>query len=127
GEIDVGEIAYRQDPVRHDAEHQDAAHDERRGDRPANEQFGDVHEGASLPPTSLTFVPGTRRSWPSVTTFSPGCSPFWMMVSCSVPRLTVTSRDSTVISDLTTNTYWPCCPLWMAAEGTMMALGCVAR
>jgi hypothetical protein len=26
---------------------------------------------------------------------------------------------------LTTKTYWPCCPLWSAADGTTIALGSV--
>ena len=94
GEIDVGEIAHRQLLVGHRAEDHGAQHQERRGDRPRDEERRDVHR---VPPTSAlslteTVVPAVRRSWPSVTTTSPGFSPSRMTVPPSTVRSTTTLR-----------------------------------
>ncbi len=81
GEVDVREIAHRQQPVRHQPEGQDPQHDERRHDRPPDEQRGDVHlspsiaRAGSAEPFTSTGAPFTSRTWPSVTTSSPGRTP----------------------------------------------------
>ena len=63
------------------AEHQDAQHEQRRRDRPLDEECREVHGAPSvsgrvvaLCPLTLMRLPGTSRSWPSVTTVSPGSS-----------------------------------------------------
>src|SRR5439155_7593583 len=108
-EVDVRYIAHRQQPVGHDAEEQDADHDEGRHDGTLDEQIGDVHGRFSVagPPAagfSSTLAPGTSRICPSVTTFSPGCTPLSITDSCPRVRPTTTGRDSTVESGRTTKT-----------------------
>src|SRR5439155_24289920 len=58
-----------------------------------------------------TRVPGTNRSWPSVTTRSPACTPCRTTVVGPRAKATTTGRDSTVESGFTTKTY---CPFWPA-------------
>src|SRR5262249_33812905 len=83
-----------------------------------------------LPPGPLTstFAPGTRRAWPSVTTFSPGWRPDATIVSLPWVRATTTRRFSTVASGFTTNTYDVFCwPAWTDWDGTRMASASVGR
>src|SRR5581483_1616718 len=72
-----------------------------------------------------TFMPGARRNWPSVTTFSPASMPFRMTVSPPTVLPETTDRDSARRSDLTTKTYCPDCPVCTACDGTTTALACV--
>ena len=76
GIVDGRQVAHRQLPVGDDAEDEDADHDQRRHDRPADEQLGEVHvaPARALSPEALicTFEPDRSRSCPSVTTRSPG-------------------------------------------------------
>ena len=44
----------------------------------------------------LTLVPGISRSWPSVTTVSPGLTPLLITDSSPLVRSTATVRSSTV-------------------------------
>ena len=73
-EVDRRQIAHRQQPIGHHAEDDDPQHDEGRGDRPLDEHRREIHDATSGAAASLTLIrlPGTRRSWPSVTTVSPG-------------------------------------------------------
>ena len=73
GEVDRRQIADRQQLIRHHAEDADAQHDERRRNRPLDEELGEIHDPAFAPLASrmLTRLPGTSRRWPSVTTVSP--------------------------------------------------------
>ncbi len=85
GKVDNRQVADRQQPVRHRAEHQNTQHDERRRDRTLDEERGEVHGStfwlaAPGPDLMLTLVPGTRRSWPSVTTVSSGFRPLSTIV-----------------------------------------------
>src|SRR5256714_14395598 len=81
-EVDVREIAHRQEAVGHHPEHEDAQHDECRHDRPPDEQPGDAHlspsmaRAGSAEPFTSTGAPFTSRTWPSVTTSSPGRTPW---------------------------------------------------
>ena len=67
---------------------------------------------------SITFAPGTSRSCPFVTTFSPGITPFSMMLSCPTVRPTATPRSSAEPSSFTTKTCGPSCPMEIALAGT---------
>ena len=49
-----------------------------------------------------TFAPGRRRSWPSVTTISPGLMPSAISVKSPELRVIFTGRSSTVWSAFTT-------------------------
>ena len=98
-EVDVGQVAHRQQPEAHDAEEEDRRHQQRGEDRTADEEVG-AHAGF----LTSTFAPGTSRSCPSVTTRSPGLSPLPITISLASRRATSTGRDSTVESALTTNT-----------------------
>src|SRR3989449_9157059 len=118
-EVDVREIAHGQEPEAHDPEEQDGGHEERRQDRPADEEVG-AHEG--LGGLVSTFAPGTSRSWPSVTTRSPARRPCSMMVSAPRRVPGATGRDSTVASGFTTKTNGPCWPGWIACDGTTIAV-----
>ena len=44
GKVDRRQVADRQQPIRHHAEHGDAQHDERRRDRPLDEERGEIHD-----------------------------------------------------------------------------------
>ena len=60
GKIDVGQIADRQQAIAHDAEDQDAGHDQRGHDRPLDEDLGDIHDRSSCAPVGRglrTFGP----------------------------------------------------------------------
>src|SRR5581483_3753752 len=95
-EVDVGQVADGQRTISGNAEEQDADHDERRHHRPGDEDLVDVHD------FTLTFAPGASRSWPSVTTVSPGATLPCTTTRLSTARPTVTGRNSTVESDFTT-------------------------
>ncbi len=56
GEIHVGQVAHRQEPVAHDPEEENAQHDEGGHDGPADEQLGDAH-GVG-PPAAATAALG---------------------------------------------------------------------
>src|SRR5207245_91242 len=118
-EDDVREMAQGQEPEAHDPEEQDGGHEERRQDRPSDEEFG-AHE--VLGGLISTFAPGTSRSWPSVTTRSPARRPCSMMVSAPRRVPGATGRDSTVASGFTTKTNGPCWPGWIACDGTTIAV-----
>src|SRR6266705_372462 len=81
GKVHVREVAHRKQPVGHQPEHQDAYHDERRHDGSLDEELGNAHLSASssragsATPLTSTGAPETRRTWPSVTTSSPGRTP----------------------------------------------------
>src|SRR2546422_6020499 len=81
GEVHVRQVAHGQQAVGHDPEQQDAHHDERRHHGPLDEELGEVHLSASnsragsATPFTSTGAPATSRSWPSVTTSSPGRTP----------------------------------------------------
>src|SRR5206468_9520082 len=98
-EIDIGQIADGQEVIGHAAEQRDGGHQQRSRDRPANEDLGDIHD-----PT-FTLLPGMSRTWPSVTTFSPGSTPFSTATSFSVRSETVIGRCSTRLSAFRTKTY----------------------
>ena len=51
-EVDVGEIVDRQISIRHQAEDDDRERDQRRHDRAADEDFGEIHEAALCTPVS---------------------------------------------------------------------------
>ena len=94
GEVDGRQVADRQLLIGHRAEDDDAQHDQRRRDRPLDEESREVH-GVTFwvsSPLTLMWLPGTRRSWPSVTTVSPACSPFLITVSVALDRATVDRR-----------------------------------
>src|SRR2546426_7424441 len=86
GEVHVREVAHRQRSVGHDPEDEDAHHDECGHDGAFDEQLGDAHLSASTSragsatPFTSTGAPETRRTWPSVTTSSPACTP-WLMTA----------------------------------------------
>ena len=73
-------------------------HDERRGDRALDEQRCEIHESAfcAVAVLTVTRLPGTSRSWPSMTTVSPALTPSLSTVSLPAVRATVTGRISTV-------------------------------
>ena len=78
GVVHRGQVAHRQLPVGHQAEDQNAGHDQRGHDRPPDEELG-IHRTPSLRAVSAaaliwTLEPWRRRSWPSITTRSPGCT-----------------------------------------------------
>ena len=98
GEIHVRKVAHRQRPVGHEPEHRDRQHHQAGGDGPSNEDFGDVHF------LTCTRIPGARRSWPLLTTVSPGRNPFSISISEPIFVPFVTVRISTVSSGLTTKT-----------------------
>ena len=97
-EIDRRQVGDRQHAIRHHAEHDDAQRDERRRDWTLDEQGCEVHESAfcGVAPLMLMRLPGTSRSWPSVTTVSPGLTPSLRTVSAPAVRATTTGRISTV-------------------------------
>src|SRR4029450_14084219 len=83
GEVDGRQVADRQEPVRHDAEHHDPEDDQRRRDRPLDEDLGKVHDaafgaGAPGPDLMLTRRPCTRRICAAVTTVYPGITHLFM-------------------------------------------------
>src|SRR6185295_19416432 len=110
GEIDVREIAHRQQAVGHQSEHQDAQHDECRHDGPPDEQPRDVHlspsmaRAGSAEPFTSTGAPFTSRTWPSVTTSSPGRTPCAITVYAPAGRSTVTGCERAVPSWFNTKT-----------------------
>src|SRR5262249_16186422 len=107
GKVDVGQIAHRQQPIREDPEQQDRSHDQGGRNRPSYEELC-VHVSAlpSLFPGYLllisTLLPGVRRSWPSVTTRCPGCSPEAITVSSPNVQPIFTGCGCAVMSGLTT-------------------------
>src|SRR5207244_5227565 len=109
GEVDVGQIAHREQPVGHQPEHEDAHHDEGRHDGALDEQLGDAHlsppssRAASATPFTSTAAPVTSRSWPSVTTSSPPRTPCAITVYTPAVRSTVTGCERAVPSWFTTN------------------------
>src|SRR5439155_24067997 len=109
GEVDVRQIAHRQQPVGHQPEHEDPHHDERRRDGPLDEQLGDVHlsppssRAASATPFTSTAAPVTSRTWPSVTTSSPARTPCAITAYAPAVRSTVTGWERAVPSWFTTN------------------------
>src|SRR5439155_8968689 len=112
-EVHVREIAHRQEAIRHQPEHENAEHDERRRHRTANEESRDAHRTGSDPPPALvsvvgpprisTLAFGVRRSCPSVTTSAPAGTPA-ITVRLSSVRSTVTGWVAAVPSLFTTNT-----------------------
>ncbi len=96
GELDVGQIADRQRVVRHHAEQRDGEHQQRRRDGPFDERPRYVHD------STFTREPGARRMWPSVTTLSPGSTPFRTSMTSPEVSPGTTSRSSTVWSGLRT-------------------------
>src|SRR5439155_933340 len=122
-EVDVREVAHRQEPEPHDPEEQDRGHEERREDGPPDEELG-AHE--ALGGLISTLAPGTSRSWPSVTMRSPARRPCSMMVSAPRRVPGTTGRDSTVASAFTTKMKGPCWPGWIACEGTTIAVRLVS-
>ena len=60
GKSTLGRSLDRQHAVAHDAEEQDADHDERRHDRTADEELGDVHDGSPLGRLDLHLRPGRQ-------------------------------------------------------------------
>src|SRR6185503_10955676 len=137
-------------PERDDPERQDRDHDQRGHHRAMHEQRRDAAAGhrrrfrrsiggiplrrdsrsriggghAAFAPSTVTRDPGARRSWPAVTTVSPGCRPDAMTVSSPTARSILMLRSSTVWSGLTTKTYWPFGPFWIAVDGVTTALSC---
>jgi hypothetical protein len=61
-----------------------------------------------------------------VTTSSPPRRPRSTIVSAPSRVPTTTGRDSTVWSAFTTKTKGPCCPAWIACEGTTIAVRLVS-
>ena len=106
GEVHRRQIADRQQPVRHRAEHDDPQHDEGGRDRAFDKQGSDVHDVVFWPAAFLTLtrLPGTSRRWPSVTTVSPLVRPLLITDSSPAVRITPTDRNSTVWSGFTTKT-----------------------
>src|SRR4029077_15561832 len=118
--VDIRQIANRKHSVGHDAEQQNRRGDENGSNGTADKEFRNVHceAPAALVPavagpalTISTGKLGPRRSWPSVTTVSPGAMPFEITISRPTARPTVTGRISTVWLGLTTKAYWPCWPV----------------
>src|SRR5947207_2838432 len=114
GVVHVGQVAHRQQPVRHHPEHQDAEHHERRRDGAPDEQSGKTHRidppalSDPRPPRISTRAFGVRRSWPSVTTRAPGVTPWAITARLSTVRATVTVCWLAEPSLLTMKTYVPC-------------------
>ena len=107
GKSTFGQIGDRQQPVRHDAEDQDARHDERRHDGAADEELGDVHDcvasAAPRPVTTSIFAPGREPQLPvRDDAFRPARAPSRSRRPRARCAATVTGRDSTVWSALTT-------------------------
>ena len=102
-EVHRRQVAHRQQAVGHHPEHGDAQHQQGGGDRPLDEQLGNVHDPAFASPAArwVTRPPGTSRRCPSVTTVSPASSPVAIIDSVPATRETVTARISTVWSGLT--------------------------
>ena len=92
GVVHVGQVAHRQLRVADDAEEQDADHHQRGGDRPPDEELGEVHGrlfGLDVSRTTRR-APGEMRNCPSVTTISPGSRPFEITALTSSERSTTT-------------------------------------
>ncbi len=101
-EVHARKVRDGEQPVGHQAEDEDARHHERRRDGAADEELGEVHDFFASAVRTSIFAPGERRNWPSVTTVSPAESPLAITTPLGTLRATVTGRDSTVRSGLTT-------------------------
>src|SRR5207244_11910490 len=117
-----GQIAHRQLAVGHHPEDEDAGHDQGGHDRAADEETGEVHDAParvlSLRALIWTLEPWRSRSWPSVTTRSPGLmSPLTTTRSPAV-RSTFTGLVAAVVSAWMTKTRLPCWPDTTADAGT---------
>src|SRR6185295_15918712 len=123
-----GQVAHRELAVGHQAEDQDAGHDQRGHDGAADEEAGDVHDalGRALSPGALiwTLAPWRSRSWPSVTTRSPGWIPPLTMARSPAVRSTCTALVAAELSGWMTNTKLPCWPETTADAGTTSASRC---
>ena len=96
GVIHAGQRRHRQRAIAHDAEQQDGERDQRRHDRPFDEDAGNVHAttpaSSTLPAgTGLTCAPGKRRNWPSVTTDLAGRDA--LRSTTSLPAVRLANRD----------------------------------
>ena len=94
-EIDIRQRVDRQQPISDDAEDQDTDHDQYGHHGPADKKLGNVHDARKSLPT-FTLVPGASRSWPTMTTCSPGCRPLATTVSSPSARAILIARISTV-------------------------------
>ena len=120
-EIHVRNGGYRQQAVGRGTEHQDPRHEQRGGDRPADENLRNAHGQPNLagslrkPVTPaqpagavaaslsiLTLAPLVSRYCPSTTTRSPEETPFVITARPSCTDATSTSRRSTLLSGLIT-------------------------
>src|SRR5262249_18199120 len=103
--IDAGQRGDGQRAKRDEAEQQNGEAHQRRHYGALDEERGEIHDSPSsgfFCPTSDTFAPGMRRRCPSVTTVSPGATPFSITMRLPKVRPTWTMRSSTVLSGLTT-------------------------
>ena len=91
-EVDVRQVAHRQRAVRHRAEDEDGQHDAASSSTGRlMKSFGEIHGAASAAAGVLTLMrrPASSRSWPSVTTVSPGFSALLSMTD-SLPLVRAT-------------------------------------
>ncbi len=106
GEIDVRQIADGQGTIAEDAEEQDRQHQQAGHDRPADEEFREIHDPASSESLGdVDPVPGDQAHLPVGDDGLAGREPFRI---CGLVRRrvcpTLTWRASTVMSGFTTKT-----------------------
>src|SRR6185312_12172104 len=97
--VDGRDRSHGKQAIAEQAKNDESQHQQRRHHRTTNAELRQAHDaspfGASL--TIWTRVPSLRRSWPSVTTFSPALRPLAMTAAPSTVRATVTGLISAVL------------------------------
>ncbi len=97
--IHAGQRRHRQCAIAHNAKQQNAKRGQRGENRPLNEEVRKIHQApaSALAAGAMRMcAPGNSRSWPSVTTVSPGKIPLSTTIWLSMVCPTVTMRVSTV-------------------------------
>ena len=126
GKIHLRQRCDRQERIGDQTDECQRRHQQRRGDRTADEGFGEVHEFPPAPAIGgeVTVTGASRWSLycPSVTIRSPPLSPEATTVRPSYVGPTSIGRGSARFFAVTVQTNRPCGPRCTAAEGTTTAL-----
>src|SRR5262249_34983670 len=128
--IDLRQGRDRQERKCRDAGKRDRRHQQRGGDRAADERLGEVHltlpASADCGVVKLTGALRASRYCPSVTTRSPSRRPEVTTVRSPDVGPTSIARGSAVLLAATIHANKPRGPRWMAGEGTASTLYCVS-
>src|SRR5690606_1614940 len=132
GRDDRGVLLDRQRVHRREAGEHDHDRQDRREDRPVDEEAGDHRSPPGLPSVaaaspaasgspSRTSMPGRMLPMPPTTTRSPGSSPSVTTWPCPVVAPSFTGRIRAMLFSPTTNTLGPSGPSTTARGGTTIA------